>query len=810
MALTLIAQPNQYHPAYNPIVFAAQSTETTIPGFRFVFKIYESGDLDPFATFRVAALPASAGGYIDISKVIQNKIENTLDFDAPLPIELNNTESHLEYDLEISTEYSYYWLFLDYQDWYGYWTTLTSDIEPFYKAGDLIEIKLDVIYGDDRDLLNGLHTVVADPELDGVDWKLQIDIPFSTIGSGPTTPGTTFYSDRRKLGDMIPPIPYPDSPISISYSVAYNGAVPFVEFPDWTEDKILPIYNAEEILGDILTNSPNYLQTNNNKDKYIIKPYSELYWNTMNNPTGDPDWTLTNTMIAENDLGDKWMLVNYNDWDDPDVKMRQFNISPNNNNWISITPNFDNTFGYNSMQNIYTHINNDGTLVKAKWVDIYPTYAPGSDECDEIAIEFEYTPIGAIGPEYYQYTFRPILSGLNERRVYHSIIDGKNAFLWSEVNIIRYWILSFNSDDSFLNGNQPEPSGEYNSFSTRTSNTLPFGTATASNNAIDAWKAFDGNVTTFFQTNDLNEGGYLDYIFNTGAIRWSTVKKYQINKGSSLTYAPRDWTIQGSNDGSTWTILHTVTGDTSLVYDSPDSISNTKYVYIRLAVTNVNSGQNMRINEFKIWTGSTYATMANDDDCPTTTPSRFWSFGSTPGMTSSTSLTTIAVGPVTSPTLKSRRLFFDYDCEINTTQLLFLDRQGSYSSFLFPLRQIESGLNTKLSYKNEIGFVADGEWTYNTYDSETKVYSSSIEKSYTLTTDWLNTGMSDYFEELITSPEVYVKLVSENNEIAGEYITPWIACTITNTDFINPKQKNRRLINRTITIKLNSNNSINI
>jgi hypothetical protein len=176
-----------------------------------------------------------------------------------------------------------------------------------------------------------------------------------------------------------------------------------------------------------------------------------------------------------------------------------------------------------------------------------------------------------------------------------------------------------------------------------------------------------------------------------------------------------------------------------------------------------------------------------------------------------TSLVTEATGTEANITLKPRRLYLDYDCEINSTQLLFLDRQGSYSSFVFPMRRVENVRNEKLTYKNEIGSIVGSQWTYNTYDSEMTVYNSMVEKTYTLTTDWLTTGMSDYFEELITSPEVYIKLVSETTDGRdGENETPWVACTVMSSDFVNPKQKNKRLINRTITVKLNSNNAINI
>jgi len=198
--------------------------------------------------------------------------------------------------------------------------------------------------------------------------------------------------------------------------------------------------------------------------------------------------------------------------------------------------------------------------------------------------------------------------------------------------------------------------------------------------------------------------------------------------------------------------------------------------------------------------------------CPTETLFSFWSSWAgayLPLGVLSISINTTAIGDDAFPTLRPHRIYLDWNCKINKAQLLFLDRQGSYSSFNMPLRIVESGNNQKLTYRNTIGdYNSDlGDWTYQTNESEITTYSSTIEKSYTLSTDWINQGMSDYFEELITSPQVWVKLEDPSQ---GNGFTPWLACTVVNNEFVNPKKKNKKLINRQVTIKLNSNNIINI
>lgn len=123
---------------------------------------------------------------------------------------------------------------------------------------------------------------------------------------------------------------------------------------------------------------------------------------------------------------------------------------------------------------------------------------------------------------------------------------------------------------------------------------------------------------------------------------------------------------------------------------------------------------------------------------------------------------------------------------------------GSWSSFAFPLKVQERMDNEKLDYKTDIGFVYGTQWTYNSWDGENKTYHSSVKKQYNLTTHFMNKEMDTYFQELISSPQTYIKLKDSDD---------WVACTIL-TKSLEPIT--RRLIQRTITIELSSQDNINI
>lgn len=137
-----------------------------------------------------------------------------------------------------------------------------------------------------------------------------------------------------------------------------------------------------------------------------------------------------------------------------------------------------------------------------------------------------------------------------------------------------------------------------------TSNVTPSGVAFASssNGGSLPWIAFnqDGPSTTFWQSGTTNSG-ILGYQFPSGKI----IKRYSIRMNTSgvATY-PTAWTFQGSNDGTTYTTLETVTGNVISIgssYVSGILANTTSYIYYRINITAVNTaGQLPTISEFEM------------------------------------------------------------------------------------------------------------------------------------------------------------------------------------------------------------------
>lgn len=782
MAITIIAQPNEYHPAYNPVVYQLSSNNSSVLSFRYIYDIWTASPTSTFLTRLRIAPEVNGTGKSDISKILQTQINQKLVFNNEVE-DLTDIKIY-QYEVRFGEEYSEFTSFTDYE-FGGYWTRLPgTGIDSMFNIGDTVYIQLDdQTITDNRKILNGYHTVVDS----GTNY-IEIDVLYSSVGDGPATPGNCYFADRRKVID---------TELETVDGKAYNEAVPFKDWVSWNESLILPtIWNTTfdngSVDGKILTNAPNavdvqfgyepwnlYFGENKDKNRFTIKPYQNLYWNFM-----DSETDLVDSLLAYTDDGRRYLIP----YIGATATMKQFDVSPTAP-WINITPNT----GEGGTPIDYSLVNN------CKFYDVYPVRQRGFEACDAITIEF--LENGSIVNTYTAY-----VSGQ---------YNGRRKYEFTDVNGYRYEIRNVYNGPLNPNGSwYIVPLDPIPQIPTLTNNTtsgeakgLRIDGVTLNNNA-DAYLAMDGNPTTFWESTGSLGQGILQYMFND---TFAIMQSYRVVSATS-SGAPKDWTVQVSNDGVTWTLADTVTNNASL-----DVTRNAPYQakYFRLRVTATQDGTNLKINTFQIFNQWSVAQMSSASECPTSGGFLIWQNNRTrpAGVTTYTYVTSTALtGADPRPTLQPHRIYLNNDCEINTTQLLFLDRAGSYSSFVFPLRVEEAGTNQKLSYKNEIGFIEDGQWTYNTYDSESTVYNSIVEKTYKLTTDWLNTSMSDYFEELITSPEVYIKLNSEvdNGRDGDGQPSPWLACTVLDSAFINPKQKNKRLINRTITVKLNSNNPINI
>jgi hypothetical protein len=135
-----------------------------------------------------------------------------------------------------------------------------------------------------------------------------------------------------------------------------------------------------------------------------------------------------------------------------------------------------------------------------------------------------------------------------------------------------------------------------------TSDTTPSGIVTYSSlyGGYQAWYAFDRNSTTYYLTGNFAPlPQWLSYEFASPKV----ITNYIIANPSTAASFPKNWTFEAWN-GSSWVVLHTVTGVTSAPYSG--SFSNTTaYSKYRINIT-ANNGQNnyTSIGELSLFTSS--------------------------------------------------------------------------------------------------------------------------------------------------------------------------------------------------------------
>ena len=115
----------------------------------------------------------------------------------------------------------------------------------------------------------------------------------------------------------------------------------------------------------------------------------------------------------------------------------------------------------------------------------------------------------------------------------------------------------------------------------------------------DITKLIDNTTSTKYLTS--HSAAWVRFQATTGAV----VVKYTITSANDVPARdPKNWTLQGSNNGTTWTTLNTQTNQTfatRFLKKTYTFTNTTSYTYYRLNVTAVSSGSIMQMSEWELW-----------------------------------------------------------------------------------------------------------------------------------------------------------------------------------------------------------------
>lgn len=124
-------------------------------------------------------------------------------------------------------------------------------------------------------------------------------------------------------------------------------------------------------------------------------------------------------------------------------------------------------------------------------------------------------------------------------------------------------------------------------------------TATDATNGAAA-NAFDNTLGTYWGPSGTT--GIIRYNFGTGITH--CIRRYRVYGAEGYTYMPKDWTFQGSNDGTNFTTLDTQTSQSwaSAAWKTYDITNTTAYRYYQLNISANNGGAFIALFEIEMMT----------------------------------------------------------------------------------------------------------------------------------------------------------------------------------------------------------------
>ena len=264
MATTIIAQPQQLMPAYNPIKYIIDNADKNEPGFRYIFSIYPAAGSHTTATliaqYRVLPVFSTGYGEQDISRLMQSLVTyNETGINGGVPY--SSSESWYQYDVDLGFEYIDNIEYTASVTIDGLNTNITSTTAHGFIVGDQIVIT-QVDGGVANPALEGLHTVISVTD----STNFTVNVLWTTI-TDDTINGNVTYADLRKTQVL-------DDELIVDQEVfngAYNNNIN-------TTNEDLP-FNSIDYLG---TGVDRYLMTSNiGGSSYPVSTFlnAQFYYN---------------------------------------------------------------------------------------------------------------------------------------------------------------------------------------------------------------------------------------------------------------------------------------------------------------------------------------------------------------------------------------------------------------------------------------------------------------------------------------------------------------------------------------------------
>jgi len=273
MSITLFAKPEKLTPAYNQVMYMHDSTNKSLPGFKYIYDIYQAGTLNKIAEYRVLPIYSTGYGRVDLSKLLQSQV--TFDLNLNNTTVYNANDSFYKYDVKVGEEYvttTQYSAALTQYLVSPYVGRVQINVANTFVVGDQISIT-QTGAGATNPTMEGLFTVlVADPAF------IVINVFFSTIVNVNKN-GDIIYADGRRTvtRDLL----------VHSNQAVFNGVFKWSDFPSY----LMANYDLADPTDLLITNHPN---------NYYATLGQDIWFHAFS----DSSPGLTDFVYFENDAGE--------------------------------------------------------------------------------------------------------------------------------------------------------------------------------------------------------------------------------------------------------------------------------------------------------------------------------------------------------------------------------------------------------------------------------------------------------------------------------------------------------------------------
>lgn len=222
MAMTKIAEPFDFAPAYNPLMFIYNSTNKNKLGFKYIFQVYAGGTATKIGEYKV--LPRFTDGYgqIDISKLLQSKV--SIDFDTTNLTLQDANNTYYNYDVKIGEEYTEGVAYSSSLTNNAGFVKITSATHTFV-AGDQVSVKQSD-NGVANPLIEGLFVVKSVQS----STQFTISALWADVNDA-TIDGNVYFADNRKTQTL--------AIITESDKYVFNGVRTWLDYTTYNENQYL-------------------------------------------------------------------------------------------------------------------------------------------------------------------------------------------------------------------------------------------------------------------------------------------------------------------------------------------------------------------------------------------------------------------------------------------------------------------------------------------------------------------------------------------------------------------------------------------